>query len=244
MESSVGNIFLWNGEVFDGITVRQHENDTSIVFNLLNEAIEDAEILNIMEKVEGCFAFLFYQKRFGKIWFGRDLFGRRSLLIRNKNNQVIDICSVATSFDKWTEVSARSIFLIDLKNLYTDQFIKEIQRNYTEFALNEQIIDDISNITPLIHSTTSTLLDSVRKRVQNIPDVALGRSKLAILFSGGLDSTVLARLVDIVLPETEIVDLINVAFENDRFIKNKKKCCDIFDVPDRLSGRRALENLR
>ena len=37
-------------------------------------------------------------------------------------------------------------------------------------------------------------------------------AKLAILFSGGIDSTVLAVLVDRILPKNEPVDLLNVAF--------------------------------
>ena len=37
---------------------------------------------------------------------------------------------------------------------------------------------------------------------------------IAILFSGGVDCTVLARLVDQILPPEQAVDLLNVAFEN------------------------------
>ena len=41
---------------------------------------------------------------------------------------------------------------------------------------------------------------------------------LAILFSGGLDCTVLARLVHDLLPAEQSIDLLNVAFENPRVV--------------------------
>lgn len=57
-------------------------------------------------------------------------------------------------------------------------------------------------------------------RVLNIPDSPQGRNphdpKLAILFSGGVDCTVLARIVHDLLPVEEEIDLLNVAFENPR----------------------------
>ena len=44
-------------------------------------------------------------------------------------------------------------------------------------------------------------------------------TKLAILFSGGLDCTLLARLCHDILPDTIDIDLLNVAFENPRVVK-------------------------
>lgn len=44
-------------------------------------------------------------------------------------------------------------------------------------------------------------------------------TKLAILFSGGLDCTLLARLCHDILPDTIEIDLLNVAFENPRVVK-------------------------
>lgn len=40
-------------------------------------------------------------------------------------------------------------------------------------------------------------------------------AKLAVLFSGGIDSTVLAVLADRILPINEPIDLLNVAFFSD-----------------------------
>ncbi|GAA5833927.1 hypothetical protein JCM3766R1_002474 [Sporobolomyces carnicolor] len=75
----------------------------------------------------------------------------------------------------------------------------------------------------LIATFKSLLLESIRQRVLTIPmrstSTTTGGSKkprVAILFSGGLDCTSLALLVDEVLPQEEGVDLLNVSFENPR----------------------------
>ena len=51
------------------------------------------------------------------------------------------------------------------------------------------------------------------------PGATATSARIAILFSGGLDCTVLARLIDDVLPKICEVDLLNVAFENPRVVK-------------------------
>lgn len=50
-------------------------------------------------------------------------------------------------------------------------------------------------------------------------DAPSGKSKIAILFSGGLDCTVIARLAHEALPPNEPIDLLNVAFENPRVLE-------------------------
>lgn len=47
------------------------------------------------------------------------------------------------------------------------------------------------------------------------PEHGCSHAKLAILFSGGIDSTVLAVLADRILPINEPIDLLNVAFFSD-----------------------------
>lgn len=67
------------------------------------------------------------------------------------------------------------------------------------------------------------LCESLKPRVLTIPTPpSIGHThnvRLAILFSGGLDCTVLARLAHDLLPSDQEIDLLNVAFENPRVIK-------------------------
>ncbi|XP_021185992.3 asparagine synthetase domain-containing protein CG17486 isoform X2 [Helicoverpa armigera] len=59
---------------------------------------------------------------------------------------------------------------------------------------------------------------------------------VGILFSGGLDCTILAVLADKYLPREQTIDLINVAFKKDHK--------STFDVPDRITGKQSLQELQ
>jgi asparagine synthetase B (glutamine-hydrolysing) len=70
---------------------------------------------------------------------------------------------------------------------------------------------------------------------------------MAILFSGGLDCTVLARLCHDILPAATAIDLLNVAFENPRIVAQLQKQqieTDVYEAcPDRMTGRKAFAEL-
>jgi asparagine synthetase B (glutamine-hydrolysing) len=71
------------------------------------------------------------------------------------------------------------------------------------------------------------LCESLKLRVLNVPvppslDVVQD-VRIAVLFSGGLDCTVLARIAHDLLPPDQQIDLINVAFENPRVIRAAKE---------------------
>ena len=51
------------------------------------------------------------------------------------------------------------------------------------------------------------------------PSQSVATARVAVLFSGGLDCTVLVRMLHDALPEEQDVDLLNVAFENPRVVQ-------------------------
>lgn len=74
-------------------------------------------------------------------------------------------------------------------------------------------------------------------------------SNVAVLFSGGLDCTVLARLMHDLLPETETIDLLNVAFENPRIHKTSTNGAHdglrVYDLcPDRITAKASHAELQ
>lgn len=59
---------------------------------------------------------------------------------------------------------------------------------------------------------------------------------VGILFSGGLDCTILAFLSHKYVPKDQSIELINVAFKKD----DKSS----YEVPDRLTGRQSFKELK
>ncbi|CAG8476505.1 589_t:CDS:10, partial [Racocetra fulgida] len=87
-----------------------------------------------------------------------------------------------------------------------------------------------------INQMIDVLGDSVRRRVFDIPRIGGQQdASVAILFSGGLDCICLAALADKYIPHGEPIDLLNVKSDKSK---------SIYDVPDRLTGRQGVEELR
>ncbi|CAG8542496.1 9938_t:CDS:2 [Rhizophagus irregularis] len=169
----------------------------------------------------------------------------------------------------FAEVSANGIFYLDLdkmlsstswepfNNFLTLPFGKvndtlpnpeDLPQLPASSDLSNSYIPAISlKIQDAIDRLIEELGDSVRRRIIDIPRVGV-----AIMFSGGLDCICLAALADRYIPKEEAIDLLNVGFENPRIQqikKNKKtnisyKDNSIYDVPDRLTGRQGVEELR
>ncbi|KAK0636622.1 asparagine synthase-domain-containing protein [Bombardia bombarda] len=117
----------------------------------------------------------------------------------------------------------------------------------------------LTSLSPSVAMLKQQLLNSLRPRVLNIPQPPpLSSSsvdetvttRVAVLFSGGLDCTVLARLVHEILEPEQGIDLINVAFENPRVVAQLEKSAakgevaDFYEAcPDRITGRRSFAEL-
>ena len=118
---------------------------------------------------------------------------------------------------------------------------------------------------PTIQTRSQAVIDlkrrlrlSLETRLTNIgphPCEAIGAPLIAILFSGGVDCTVLARLAHDIIPLDQSIDLLNVAFENPRVIaaareraaKEGKPMLSIPSAyeacPDRVTGSKSYAEL-
>ncbi|XP_039700173.1 asparagine synthetase domain-containing protein 1 [Pteropus medius] len=316
VEDERGNVFLWNGEVFSGVKVEAKENDAQIMFNYLSSCKNESDILSLFSEVQGPWSFIYYQASSHHLWFGRDFFGRRSLLWHFSNlGKSFCLSSVGAQMselaNQWQEVPASGIFRINLKSasisksvvlkLYPWKYISkenvikgcvnsltQISANLPTFVsvvaneanlyLKEPVVPlnmmlpqaslDIhrSNIssTPPTRETLQVFLTdgnmkeivqqfidvlsiAVKRRVLCLPrdeNLTPGKvlktwnrkANVAILFSGGIDSMVIATLADRHIPLDEPIDLLNVAFMtkekpiptglNKKRIKQKN--CEIF----------------
>ncbi|NWS54182.1 ASND1 protein, partial [Chunga burmeisteri] len=354
LEDANNNIFLWNGEIFNGVHVGDLENDTEVMFHHLALCSSEADILSLFSSLRGPWSFIYYQAPRHSLWFGRDYFGRRSLLWQFSNEVDRAFCLTSVSVycesgNQWQEVPASGIFKIDLKacartkslslTLFpwkyscTEKAVEEIFVNVLDQVskdlpnriplvmnesklclrapvtpLNKKISEasgeypgtTISNIThmvsvetlqgflaeehkkKLVHQFIDVLNEAVKRRVlslfrdegrktRDVPSVSNRKAHVAVLFSGGIDSMVIAALADKHVPLGEPIDLLNVAFMIKEQAKQKgttqkhtnrevqldslcqESCKDLhaktaahlscFAVPDRITGRAGLKEL-
>ncbi|WVQ80882.1 hypothetical protein IAT38_002989 [Cryptococcus sp. DSM 104549] len=110
---------------------------------------------------------------------------------------------------------------------------------------------DSAVLAETVDTFIEQLRNSVIKRVDNIPAPPPGQSRVAVLFSGGIDCTFLAYMLHQCLPPSDPIDLINVAFAlSPKTPTSNGNAAPLppvqgnYDVPDRLSGRDAVDELR
>ncbi|NXG54331.1 ASND1 protein, partial [Hemiprocne comata] len=354
LQDASDNIFLWNGEIFSGVHVGDLENDTEVVFRHLALCTSEADILSLFSSLRGPWSFIYYQASQHSLWFGRDYFGRRSLLWQFSNEADSGFCLTSVSAysksgNQWQEVPASGIFKIDLKACATTKSLSLTlfpwKYSCTEKAVEaifSNVLDHVSKDLPkhillvmnesklclrapvislnktiseasggcpgtsisnnihtvsvetlqgflaeehkktLVHQFIDVLSEAVKRRVLSlfrdedqkaeIPSMSNRKAHVAVLFSGGIDSMVIAALADQHVPLGEPIDLLNVAFMMKEHTKQKgttkkhtdqevqldllcpqESCKDLdakagahlsrFDVPDRITGRAGLKEL-
>ncbi|KAJ4385512.1 hypothetical protein N0V93_009940 [Gnomoniopsis smithogilvyi] len=240
----------------------------------------EGAILKVLRSIDGPFAFAFFDKPSKKLYFGRDRLGRRSLLIR-QDMQGLVLSSIAeTVAPEWKEVEADGVYVLNLASTEVgsnglnelnpvpiklqwldgedaEHFVSAIGR-FNDSMPVEGTISPMARGSVSVKSLRHHLTESLKLRVLNVPTPPSMSDqqpqwRVAVLFSGGLDCTVLARLCHDLLPQDQGVDLINVAFENPRVAANAKKSkdqamLDSFDIyevcPDRITGRKSFAELQ
>lgn len=342
LQDDDGNILLWNGEVFGGLPVGAEENDTEVILQHLSLCKSPSDILPVLSQIKGPWAFIYYRKFEQCIWFGRDFFGRRSLLwscgSEESSFTLTSVSSRLPDYDssQWLEVPAVGVYRLDLKSCSLSGKLKlelypwvylgaqppngisceglpssvslvindsGLQLNFPVNPMNMSIHVVESNYEPnhkssqtspedlkeflkstekreLVSNLIEVLSEAVRRRVQCLPFTdntsstetpKHDKAQVAILFSGGIDSMILAVLADCHIPTDRPIDLLNVAFKlqeskmnqgsKKKQHKNKKKneqvnvsvnnitlsdqrTLNCFDVPDRITGRAGLQELK
>jgi len=240
-----GNVLLYNGEIFAVepnrffVDTRDGESDTSVVSKLLEVFYNSTEELMLaLSCIQGPYSFIFYHATSQSIKFCRDPFGRRSLLVRRSliDESIEGICSVGALDEshRWEEVSIDGVHTISLR----DNKWMSSMSPWPSSRLRLLRTPQSESATKFSESLSSEFLGilrgSVERRANRIMNKSInGTSSVGVLFSGGLDSVVLAALLHLSITDPkDSIDLINVTF-----VDNESS-------PDRISAQAALVELR
>ncbi|BEI81784.1 hypothetical protein CcaverHIS002_0209440 [Cutaneotrichosporon cavernicola] len=249
-------VLAWNGQVFSGLDVGVHDNDTARLFAAL-EASEDP--LSVLAAIEGPWAFVYI--RANKVTFGVDPLSRRSLLLHmpDETCKSLIVSSTRSPLARERVIQMRAleggeVGVLDLSCLDSKGAISW----HSALALSRLpvTVTPVNRVLPAsppeqpaaveaeVDVFLSQLTAAVRRRVENIPAPPVGGARVAVLFSGGVDCSLLVCLIHAVLPPGEPIDLVNVAFAQPKPRGKGNQPSVGYDVPDRLSGREAVAELR
>ena len=177
----------------------QGASDTQILATLFDKKRE--LFPQILTLLKGPYAFVFYDKSLDGLWYARDIVGRRSLCSNNSSDEgQLTICSVAPSLDGWQEVTTEGIHCIDLSGGKFTHSCRRWSHSLTGKENPSPVVQTpigtkfpyIQDMDEAIEHLRKLLFSSIQKRV------CLRRkgAKVAILFSGGIDSSVIALIAN------------------------------------------------
>ncbi|KAK9479096.1 asparagine synthase-domain-containing protein [Lipomyces japonicus] len=238
-----GELYSFTGDLAGLDFELSHGNDT---FVLLDSFLR-VGVLSTIKHVRGEYAFVFYDSSTGCVWFGRDCIGRRSLLINKSHRDGIAISSIPPQVpglrEHWEEVPAGEIYKLNLSNFEIKTIPWSYHATETELVYYYPPVSDIvsfhsqAEYDSLIAEVENKLCSAIKIRLFSVHQTS--KPTYAILFSGGIDCTLLAYFINTVFHDhssTVTIDLLNVAFENPRTGK-------MWETPDRILGRRSWKEL-
>lgn len=214
----IGDRFIvqFNGELYnDEIPI--DGNDTQFLYNKLVET--NGDIRATVSCLHGGFAYCITDLKLHKIYFGKDALGKRALMYMIKNNEIY-----ITSCPPDEPESYKEYHFIECKNstIYSYDMTKGTVTQYhdpiSDFSVNSNETETIKE-EALVESLYKHLKSATSKRVLTIFPVHKASARLALLFSGGIDCTLLASLCAEVLQDKKdpsSIDLLNVSFSNPR----------------------------
>ena len=266
--SPSSSLLLFNGELFSTLSSQPTHNDGLL---LLAALLDAPSPLPVLASTRGPYSLFYYDAVRGRLWIGRDRYGRRSLLVRwGKRGLAVSSVAVEAVEEgegEWEELPPTGLLCVDLARSveegalcvdvhYAEQYreaapslpasrrIGSVKEAYVEPSILPSGRHAASFPPTSIAASAAVLLSllsaSVATRVSHLPPPRSPASaSVAILFSGGLDSTLLAYLAHTHLPSHEPIDLVNVAF-----IGHMDAARATPYLPDRLTALNALKELQ
>ena len=93
---------------------KRHSDNVNDMLASRNTSLQN--VVDALSSITGPYAFVFYDAQHHRVFYGRDVLGRRSLLIRRCSTTGIELSSICepTRSKDWIEVEADGIYVLDL----------------------------------------------------------------------------------------------------------------------------------
>ena len=204
-------VLAWNGEIYQYFGEAQQKDQKATITDSYSQDTSDTEVVvaNLssisglnLRSIANCLSrffnaeYAFVITTAEAIYFGRDPFGRRSLMRKlDECDRLCQIASVSDMHGNWQEIEPGIVYSYDTR---TNQILAE-PIPVLPLDLRCAISQDASD------TLCSYLREAVSRRVQQ-------DHQNSVLFSGGIDSVVIARIA---LEFVDSLSLVNVSFHDD-----------------------------
>lgn len=172
------SIFVYNGNIFKGIPEDSGKYSDSLRLVRLLEDTQD--IFRVLSNLEGPYSFIYFNKEKTTLYFGRDLFGRMSLLIgKNKTSVVLTSVAKKGLEHNFMELPSIGIFCWDINSdkicllpyTYRNPNFKEKVEELQHFLQKAiEINDNVELNLPLQYFEPQTCHLKFLSLVQNLND--------------------------------------------------------------------------
>ncbi|RHY65147.1 hypothetical protein DYB34_000426 [Aphanomyces astaci] len=196
-------------------------------------------VVDALSMIQGPFAFAWLHVSTNTLFYGRDGLGRRSLVVHTPDDakrSCFLLASVALNSqrDGWEEVACTGVFSLDLNMLgalprlhpwpvrvvsvASPRCLPPLPPSVVALgtSFDADPFCDHADMMLAAKGLLQVLSAAVAKRVESIPTQEHADSaRVGVLFSGGLDSVVLAALCHLHVLPTEPIDLLAICFDKD-----------------------------
>jgi asparagine synthase (glutamine-hydrolysing) len=197
------NVLIFNGEIFNFKLIRNQLKSESISF----ETESDTEVLlkaltyygvEIISKLQGMFAFVFFDRKQNRLILARDYLGKKPLFYHYTDKGIffasqVEIVAKYNNSTLCHEALATYLqlgYLIEPKTMYRNIYSVKPGEIVT-INLTPEISFDSSSYSPQIfqEANSGDISTEIQKSLQAR---TAGHSNFALSLSGGVDSTILA----------------------------------------------------
>jgi len=211
------SIVCFNGEIYNFCELRDFllAKSRNIVSDCDSEIFSkgiDLEGFDFLNRIRGCWAFVFYSKVDKKLYFGRDSYGEKQLLF-NDSGDNISVSTEAKSIFYYRKIKPKinlerikSDLVLDFFASRKDTYYKGVQNCkpgriycYSTISRTLEISQDLNWMNNLVYGEhlDLSILKSLNRMIPENKDYG-------IVLSGGLDSSILASYISKMVNDKKI----------------------------------------
>lgn len=150
--------------------------------------------------------------------------------------------AIAPSWLQREEADSTSDSSYDLYALVKDAVELPLEELYQHLLQHLPLQQTLQRFNKLLHLSVAERVQCTAPICRKCEGHQCAHAKVSLLFSGGIDCTILALLADRYVPHDEPIELINVAFE--RVASGVAATADMWNVPDRQTAQQSHMELQ